>query len=152
MHYLKYSQKLPLTQKESWDFFSSPANLKKITPEHLEFTITSPLETGKMYEGQIITYTIRPLWNIPIQWTTEITHVNEPHYFIDDQRAGPYQLWHHEHRFEPIPNGVEMTDIIYYQLPFGPLGSLLNYLKVRKDVEAIFSYRKTKLEQLFGPY
>lgn len=100
----------------------------------------------------MITYTIKPLWNIPLQWVTEITHVKEPYYFVDEQRVGPYQLWHHEHHFKPVSNGIEIIDIIYYKLPFGPLGSLLNHLKVRRDVEAIFSYREKKLEKLFGTF
>jgi ligand-binding SRPBCC domain-containing protein len=149
---LKYLQKVPLSLEESWNFFSSPANLKILTPEHLGFEITNDLENRKMYAGQIIAYTIRPVLNFPIEWVTEITEVQEPHYFIDEQRFGPYKFWHHEHRFSQIPNGVEMVDSVYYKMPFGVLGKALHYLKVKKDLETIFSYRQKKLEQLFGPY
>ena len=105
-----------------------------------------------MYAGQIISYIIRPVCRIPIEWITEITHVQEPYYFVDEQRFGPYKMWHHEHRFETIPKGVKMTDTVYYKLPFGFLGRILNSFKVKKDVEAIFAYRNAKLLQLFGPY
>lgn len=150
MHFLRYVQKLPLSLEASWDFFSSPDNLKIITPEHLDFTITNTQQGKKMYPGQIITYTIRPILHIPIQWVTEITHIDKPHYFIDEQRFGPYTFWHHEHHFTPSAGGVEMTDIIYYKLPFGILGKALNAIKVQKDIEKIFSYRKEKMQQLFG--
>ncbi len=105
-----------------------------------------------MYPGQIIHYRIKPVLNIPIEWVTEITHVQKPDYFIDEQRLGPYKLWHHEHRFEPISHGVLMHDYLYYQLFFGCLGRALHSLWVKKEVEAIFQYRKEKLEQLFGVY
>lgn len=152
MYCLKYSQKVPLSLEASWDFFSSPANLKTLTPEHLDFTITNVHDSKKMYPGQIITYTIKPLLGIKIEWVTEITHVEEFRYFIDEQRFGPYTFWHHEHRFNAIAHGVEMTDTIYYKPPFGILGKALNALKIQKDVEAIFAYRKAKMEKLFGIY
>jgi ligand-binding SRPBCC domain-containing protein len=152
MYYLKYVQRLPLSLENCWDFFSSPTNLKSLTPSHLGFEIKNDLENTKMYAGQIIVYTIRPLWNIPLKWVTEITHAQEPYYFIDEQRFGPYKFWHHEHRFHPIPKGIEMVDTLYYTLPFGLLGKAFHSLKIKKDIEAIFSYRRVKLEKLFGPY
>lgn len=152
MHILKYSQTLPLNLSACWDFFSSPANLKVLTPEHLDFNITNLNDSKKMYPGQIITYTIRPILNIPIEWVTEITQAQQPDYFIDEQRFGPYKFWYHEHRFNAIANGVEMIDTIYYQLPCGILGKILNSIKIKHDIECIFSYRKAKLEKMFGPY
>ena len=152
MYCMKYRQKFPLSLKESWSFFSSPQNLKILTPDHLGFEITNDLEDRAMYAGQIIAYTLRPLWDVPIQWITEITHVEEPYYFIDEQRFGPYKFWHHEHRLTAIPNGVAMSDTVYFQPPLGLLGKALYYLKVKQDLETIFSYRQTKLETLFGHY
>lgn len=152
MHTLCYLQKIPLSLEECWKFFSCPKNLKIITPSHLGFEIINDQDLTTMYAGQIIHYRIKPLWNFPLEWVTEITHVQKPHYFIDEQRVGPYKLWHHEHHFEPIANGVLMRDIVYYQLFFGPIGRAVNYLKVKKDVQAIFEYRKDKLEKLFGSY
>lgn len=152
MYCMKFRQKLPLSIEESWNFFSSPNNLKILTPDHLGFKIINDLEDRRMYAGQIIVYTIRPLWNLPLKWVTEITHVEEPHYFIDEQRLGPYKFWHHEHRLVPIAKGVEMSDTVYYQLPFGFFGKALNFLKIKKDLQTIFSYRQKKLETLFGLY
>jgi ligand-binding SRPBCC domain-containing protein len=152
MRCLRYKQKLPLSVEESWSFFSSPTNLKLLTPEHLGFEITTEHQMSEMYAGQIISYIIRPIWNIPIEWVSEIAHVQEPHYFIDVQRFGPYKFWHHEHRFNPIPNGVEMVDTIFYKMPFGIFGKALNALKVKHELETIFAYRHAKLEQMFGPY
>lgn len=150
MYCLKFTQKLPISLNECWDFFSRPQNLKTITGEHLGFEITNDCQDTKMYPGQIISYIIRPLWNLPIEWVTEITHVQEPYYFIDEQRFGPYKFWHHEHRFYEIPNGVEIIDMVYYQMPFGIIGKIVHSLKVKKDLNAIFSYRRAKLEKLFG--
>jgi len=152
MFTLKYSQKLPLSLEDSWNYFSSPENLKILTPEHLGFEMTSELENRKMYPGQIIAYKIRPAFNLPLEWISEITQVQEPYYFIDEQRFGPYKFWHHEHRFNAISNGVEVIDTIYYKMPFGILGKFLHQIKVKHDLEAIFSYRHAKLEKLFGTY
>ncbi|MBA3815545.1 MAG: SRPBCC family protein [Parachlamydiaceae bacterium] len=149
---LKFLQKVPLSLKESWDFFSSPENLKILTPQHLGFEISNDLDDRKMYAGQIIAYRLRPVFNIPIEWVSEITHVQEPFYFVDEQCFGPYKFWHHEHHFKAIPNGVEVVDIIYYKMPFGFLGKVIHSLKVKQDLETIFTYRRAKLEELFGPY
>lgn len=152
MYCLKYQQKLPISIDQCWQYFSSPHNLRDITPKYLDFSITNDLENRSMYEGQIITYTIKPLFKIPIEWVTEITHVKEYDYFIDEMRFGPYKFWHHEHRFYQIKNGVEMFDTVYYKLPFGPFGNFLNSIKVKKDIQKIFIYRQKVLKDLFGDY
>jgi ligand-binding SRPBCC domain-containing protein len=132
---------------EAWEFFSNPANLNNITPAYMRFRILN--KSGeRMYPGQIITYTVRPLLGIPLFWMTEITHVKEKEYFVDEQRRGPYALWHHTHFFKNVPGGVEMTDIVHYRLPFGPLGRLLHWLFVRKQLNDIFDYRFTVLKSL----
>lgn len=139
-------QKLPITIHEAWNFFSDPRNLNKITPGHLKFKMTSG-EFDKMYQGMIINYKVRPLLNIPVNWITEITHVNAPFYFADEQRFGPYKFWHHQHIFEETEDGVLMKDIVNYAMPFGLIGRILNKLLVAKRVKEIFSYRQNYLEK-----
>lgn len=150
MHRLYFEQKLPLSLDECWDFFSTPNNLEKLTPAYLGFS--SEHIDQNMYAGQIIIHYIRPILGIPMKWVTEITHVDKPHYFIDEQRYGPYKFWHHEHRFKAIKQGVEIIDLIYYELPLGIVGTLINAIKVKRDIEAIFHYRTKKLNELFGTY
>jgi len=135
---------------EAWDFFSSPANLQKITPEKLGFKIVSKHHGEKMYAGQIIEYYVKPLFGIPLYWMTEITHVADKKYFIDEQRFGPYSMWHHQHHFKETPDGVEMTDIVHYKLPFGILGELAHTLFVKKQLQGIFDYRFKVVEDLWG--
>jgi ligand-binding SRPBCC domain-containing protein len=150
MYKLHFSQKLPIGLQEAWDFFSSPINLEKITPERLALKIKHHHGDKKMYPGQIIVYSVRPFWNISMEWVTEIVAVQEQVYFIDEQRFGPYVFWHHEHWFTRIPNGVLMEDIIYYKMPFGIIGKALHDLKIRKELEHIFLHRSKVLEKLFG--
>mgnify|MGYP000002538546 FL=1 len=150
---LRYEQKLPISLSQAWDFFSSPANLAKITPDHMGFIITSDFKEGqKMYPGMIITYKVSPLLGIKLNWMTEITHVKEGDYFVDEQRFGPYALWHHQHHFQEIPGGVLMTDIINYAIPMGIFGRIANSILVAKEIQGIFDYREKKVEELFGKY
>ena len=117
LYSLKRVQRLPISLEQAWDFFSSPLNLSKITPEYMQFTVTSDPELLKqMYTGQIITYTVRPVLNIPLFWMTEIKHVEPGVFFVDEQRIGPYAIWHHQHHFKAIPGGVEMTDLADRQI------------------------------------
>ena len=139
---LETVQKLPISQKEAWDFLSDPKNLKRITPDYMGFEILSGA-VDKMYAGQIIQYLVTPVMNIPTKWVTEITHVDEGNYFVDEQRFGPYSLWHHKHFLKPIPNGVEMVDIIDYKIPLGILGQLVHPILVAPKLKEIFEYRKT---------
>ncbi len=147
---IKAKQVIPLSLKKTWEFFSSPANLQKITPPYMGFEITSGTETGTMYAGQIITYIVRPLFNIPMNWVTEITHVEHMKYFTDEQRGGPYKFWHHKHFFSETPDGTEIEDVVHYALPFGFLGAIVNSIAVRKKLKEIFNYRQKKIEELFG--
>ncbi len=148
---LERVQRLPISIEEAWDFFSSPLNLRDITPAYMHFQVLSdPKWVGRMYPGQVITYTVRPVLGIPLFWMTEITHVREGEFFVDEQRVGPYALWHHQHHFKPIEGGVEMTDLVHYRLPLGPLGTLAHALFVRRQLEEIFDYRYQVLEKRFG--
>ncbi len=146
---LTKKQFLPISLDVAWDFFSSPVNLKKITPAYMGFEITSDLGDGKMYPGQIITYVVTPVLGIPMSWTTEITHVLDKKYFVDEQRFGPYSFWHHQHWFSIVEGGVEMTDIVNYGLPLGFLGRIANSLFVKSKLQEIFHYREKVVNTLF---
>jgi ligand-binding SRPBCC domain-containing protein len=150
LHSFSTLQTIPMTLDEAWKFFSSPANLKEITPEHLGFKITSKFHGEKMYPGQIISYIVKPIMGIPLEWVTEITHVEDKHFFVDEQRFGPYAFWHHQHIFREVDNGVEMKDIVHYKVPFGILGDIANVLFVKRQLKGIFDYRYTLLEKKFG--
>jgi ligand-binding SRPBCC domain-containing protein len=143
------TQVIPASINTIWDFISSPQNLSKITPDGMGFIIVSE-NVEKMYSGQMIQYVVKPLLGIPMQWLTEITHVQEGKYFVDEQRVGPYKLWHHEHFIMPHAKGVEMVDIIHYQLPLGLLGDAMNKLVVEKKLKHIFDYRYNRIEEIFG--
>ncbi len=149
VHRLEATQVLPIGLDEAWSFLSDTHNLPVITPPWLRLTITSPLPE-RMYEGLIVSYTVRPVLNIPTTWVTEITHVAEGKYFIDEQRLGPYRFWHHQHHIAPHTAGVEMRDIVHYALPAGPAGDLVAKLAVHGRVKSIFEYRKGVLERRFG--
>lgn len=146
------TQKLPVSISEIWDFISSPANLKEITPENMGFVVTSNTGRDKVYPGMIITYKVSPLLGIKLNWVTEITQVKDNEYFVDEQRIGPYSMWHHEHKIEPIEDGVLMTDIVTYQPPMGILGALANSLLIKNQLQHIFDYRTIALENKFGKY
>ena len=142
-------QKLPITIEEVWGFLSNPKNLSCITPNYMKFKITD-CDFKPVYQGQIIQYTVRPLLNIPLKWVTEITHVVNENYFVDEQRFGPYSLWHHKHFLREIDGGIEMEDIIHYKIPLGFIGEFLNFLFIKNQLKEIFEYRKNKLIEIFG--
>jgi ligand-binding SRPBCC domain-containing protein len=150
IHSLKSVQKIPISLDTAWSFFSNPMNLAEITPAHLDFRIVSKHHGEHLYAGQVIEYTVKPLFGIAVNWMTEITHVQHKKYFIDEQRFGPYSLWHHQHHFEEISNGILMTDIVHYRLPCWIFGDIAHLLFVRKEVERIFVHRSEAIEKLFG--
>jgi len=142
-------QHINASMDECWKFFSSPANLQKITPETMGFNITD-FDGKSMYAGQIIQYKVSPLLGLKLSWMTEITFVKDKSYFIDEQRFGPYALWHHKHFFEPEGNGVKMTDVVHYALPLGFLGRIMNALVVKNQLKTIFDYRIKKVDEIFN--
>ncbi len=143
--------KLPISIDVAWDFLSSPKNLKTITPDYMSFDILSKIDKP-MYAGQIIQYIVTPVLGIKTKWVTEITHVVDKHYFVDEQRFGPYTLWHHKHFIKEIKGGVEMEDIIDYKVPFGILGQLVHPILVKPKLDEIFNYRQEKLIEIFGKF
>jgi len=148
---LHKKQKLPISVDTAWQFLSDPKNLKVITPDYMSFNILSGADRP-MYAGQIIQYIVTPILGIKTKWVTEITHKVDKHYFVDEQRFGPYALWHHKHFIKEIEGGVEMEDIIDYKVPFGFIGQLVQPFLVKPKLNEIFEYRKEKLESLFGTY
>lgn len=152
-YHLQFTQDLPISITDAWSFFSSPFNLARITPKEMAFKVTSNTsETSKMYAGMIITYKVSPFSGVKLDWITEITHVVENQYFVDEQRFGPYRFWHHEHHFQEIESGVRMQDILTYGMPYGILGRGVNKVLVAKKLQHIFNFRKEKLIERFGIY
>jgi ligand-binding SRPBCC domain-containing protein len=145
-------QKVPASLEEVWDFISSPKNLKKITPDYMGFDITSKHLPDKMYPGMIISYIVKPVLGIKTTWVTEITHVKDNEFFVDEQRVGPYTIWHHQHRVQAIEGGTLMTDIVSYKPPFGILGRMANSLLIADKLEEIFAYREKALIEIFGSF
>ncbi len=149
MHQFIRKQFVKTDLQTCWDFFSSPANLKRITPDYMGFDVKTEVP-AQMYEGLIIAYTVKPLFGIPVEWVTEITHVKDKAFFVDEQRKGPYTMWHHEHHFKEVEGGVEMTDIVSYIIPLGFLGKLVQPFLVKPKLEEIFAYRFKIVEEVFG--
>ena len=146
----KTVQNIPISLDKAWKFFSDPANLANITPDNMGFKTISKYHGTTMYAGQVIEYKVSPVLGIPLYWMTEITHVDDQKYFVDEQRYGPYSMWHHQHHFKVIDGGVEMTDIVHYKLPLWFLGDIANSLFVKKQLQHIFDFRYKIVQQRFG--
>ena len=144
---LHFEQKINTDLSNLWEFISSPKNLSKITPNYMDFNIKSKIP-NKMYEGLIISYTVKPILGIKLNWVTEITHIKDKNYFVDEQRSGPYKMWHHEHILEETNDGIIMKDIISYIPPYGIIGLILNKLFIKKQVKEIFQYRTKILDNI----
>ena len=149
MYQLKTKQFVKTDMATCWDFFSDPKNLSKITPQSMGFIVRTELP-DKMYEGLMIEYTVSPMLGIPMNWITEIKTVKNHSFFVDEQRKGPYRIWHHEHHFKEVEGGVEMTDIVSYEIPFGFLGRLMHPILVKNKLKEIFDYRRQKVDELFN--
>lgn len=150
IHTLESSQVIRASVEAAWDFFSDPRNLAKITPPELDFTIVSTLRE-RIHAGMMIEYRVRPLLGIPVRWLTEITSVDPGRSFVDEQRIGPYRIWHHEHHFKPLDAArTEVTDKVTYVLPFDPLGDLFHGLLVEPQLKTIFSFRERVVNELFA--
>ena len=149
MYVLKAKQRLPMSKAEAWDFLSDPKNLKVITPDYMGFDILEGADK-RMHQGQIIQYIVKPVMNIKTKWVTEITHCVPQEFFVDEQRFGPYALWHHKHFLHEDGKETIMEDVIHYKLPFSPISNWFHNLIVKPRLEGIFSYREQKLTALFG--
>lgn len=150
VYQLYKEQIIPASRIEVWDFISSPDNLKKITPPEMGFDITNKELSSKMYPGMIISYKVKPLPGFKTNWVTEITQVREGEYFVDEQRVGPYSIWHHQHILEDHSKGILMKDIITYLPPMGFLGALANRLIIKKKLNEIFAFREEAMINIFG--
>ena len=141
---------MPVDMATAWNFFSDPRNLQEITGGGMDFKIISAHHGEKMYAGQLIEYTLKPILGISLYWMTEITHVQPQQFFVDDQRFGPYSFWHHKHFFEATPKGTKMTDVVHYGLPLGFLGRIMNALIVKNKLKSIFEHRRVIIDEMFN--
>jgi ligand-binding SRPBCC domain-containing protein len=150
MHFLEREIVLNTDIETLWQFMATPANLNELTPPQLQFQIVSELP-DKMYNGLMIQYLIKIPWFGRWQWLTEIKHIRAGEYFVDEQRLGPYRLWHHQHLLEPVgADKTRMIDRVSYRLPFGMVGTLLHELWVKKLLDEIFTYRAQRMLQIFA--
>lgn len=151
IHTLHCRQSIPVGRDEAWQFFSNPRNLARITPRSLDFQIVTPDLPAAIHSGMMIQYRVRPLLGIPMKWLTEITHVEEGRYFVDEQRVGPYAIWHHEHHFHDMgPGQTDIEDRVTYRLPFGWLSEPVHALVVKRQLQEIFSFRRVAVDEIFG--
>lgn len=145
---LRRSQTVRMPLEDCWSFFSNPANLARITPPQLRFRVRSELPP-EIYPGLMIRYTVTPVLHVPLTWVTEITHVQKPEFFVDEQRVGPYRIWHHEHTFHALGSDTtEVHDLVTYVPPLGPLGAIINALVIRRQLDAIFDFRTEMLARI----
>lgn len=149
IHYLHREQVIPASVDTVWPFFCNPHNLNAITPPDMNFEIIAGGDV-KMYEGQVIEYRVEFIRGVRSLWLTEIAHVRENGYFVDEQRIGPYRFWYHEHFFEAVANGVKMTDHVTYAMPFGVLGDVVHAAWVGGRLKSIFDFRYGKIADIFG--
>lgn len=150
VYQFRHEQLIKAPIEKVWNFISSPRNLKRITPEYMGFDIISEELPEKIYAGMIITYVVKPLFGIKTKWVTEITNIKEGEFFIDEQRIGPYSLWHHQHLLEKVEQGVLMKDIVTYSPPLSFLGALANTLLIKNKLKEIFEFRRGALEKFFN--
>lgn len=151
IYQLSATIQLPIDINEAWKFLSDPGNLKVITPDYMGFHIISGTEQA-MYAGQMISYKVSPLLGIKLNWVSEITHVDDKKYFVDEQRIGPYSMWHHKHFLKEIPNGTEIIDIVHYKLPLSIIANRFHSILVKPKLKEIFDYRTKALISKFGEY
>lgn len=150
IHHLERRQVIPVPLESAWDYFATPRNLEEMTPPSLSFRIAWGGDEP-MHAGQLIGYRVKVAPLMWVKWLTEITVVEPGHTFVDEQRRGPYRLWHHLHRFTAVAGGTECLDRVTYELPFGPMGSLLHAVWIRRQLTHIFAYRAAHLTRRFGP-
>jgi ligand-binding SRPBCC domain-containing protein len=149
LYRIERSQHLPITIGTAWDFFSDPHNLQQITPVWLDFKITSHIP-DKMHAAMIIPYRLKAIFRLPTTWITEITHVSEPVFFVDEMRYGPFRFWHHQHWFTEKTDGVEMRDAVHYAMKFGLLGQILHNMVIGAKLTEIFDFRQSALNRIFA--
>jgi ligand-binding SRPBCC domain-containing protein len=150
-HQFTAVQMIPASPEVVWNFFSNPANLRSITPPEMGLVTITRFDKEFIYKGQLIEYTVRPLFGIRMHWITEIVAVDAPFYFVDQQLKGPFAVWHHQHFFKAVEGGVEMTDIVDYRLPLGWIGNIFAGM-IHKRVRIIFNFRRAAIERVFGKY
>jgi ligand-binding SRPBCC domain-containing protein len=149
LHRIHRKQVIPISMSEAWEFFSNPVNLSKLTPPWLNLKVISDIPKS-MHSGMIISYRITPMASISVLWISEITHVEAPIYFVDEQRLGPFRFWHHQHMFREVGRNVEIQDIVHYAMPLGPIGEMVYSVSVHKKVDSIFDFRQKALERMLS--
>ena len=149
IYQLYRQQTLTMTIQDAWSFFSSPYHLNDITPDFFHVTITSKVPE-KIYAGLMISYQMKAVFGIPMSWLSEVSHCDEPKRFVYEQRIGPFKFWSHEVCLTEQQNGILLEDIMFYAMPLGWLGQLINKTLIADKLERIFDTRHAYLQNKFG--
>jgi ligand-binding SRPBCC domain-containing protein len=147
-HVLEREQVVPAPLEDVFEFFAQARNLEAITPPWLRFEVLTP-EPVAMRAGTLLDYRLR-LHGLPLRWLTLIEAWEPGRMFIDRQISGPYELWHHTHRFAEHPEGTLVTDRVRYGIPLGALGEVAHRAFVRRDLERVFAYRREAVVRMLG--
>jgi len=142
-------QALALPIREAWPFFSSPYNLNEITPDFFHVTVTSNVPE-QIYSGLMISYSMKAVFGLPMAWLSEVSHCDKPKRFVYEQRIGPFKFWSHEVCLTEQGNGIVLEDIVFYAMPFGWLGQLLNKVLIADKLARIFKVRHDYLNGRWG--
>jgi len=148
IYQLYRQQTLNMTVQEAWSFFSSPSHLNDITPDFFHVTITSKVPE-KIYAGLMISYQMKAVFGIPMNWLSEVSHCDEPKRFVYEQRIGPFKFWSHEVCLTEQQNGILLEDIMFYAMPLAWLGQLINTVLIADKLERIFDTRHAYLQSKF---
>jgi len=148
IHHIYRQQRLGMNYEQAWQFFSSPHNLNRITPDFFHVEITSHVP-DEIYAGLMISYRMTVL-GIPMSWLSEISHCDKPQRFVYHQSIGPFKFWSHEVSISECPEGIEVKDIVFYAMPFGWLGELLHNTLIGNKLQHIFNTRHDYLKDNWG--
>lgn len=149
IYQLYRQQTLTMSDQDAWSFFSSPYHLNDITPDFFHVTITSTVPE-KIYAGLMISYQMKAVFGRPMNWLSEVSHCDEPKRFVYEQRIGPFKFWSHEVCLTEQQNGILLEDIMFYAMPLGWLGQLINRVLIADKLERIFDTRHAYLQSKFG--
>lgn len=104
---------------------------------------------GEMDLSDTVTWRARH-FGLPVRMTSKITELDRPYRFVDEQLAGPFAHWHHEHLFTPVDGGTHMVDVIDFRAPLGPLGALVDRLFLTRYMTKLIRQRNDWLVTAAG--
>lgn len=125
---------------------SRSINLHQISTASTNEKAIDGVMTGLINKDETVTWQAKHFFKTRI-FTSKITEMKSPDFFIDEMVKGEFKSFHHEHHFKAATNGTIMIDLLNFEIPYGSFGKIVNAIFLKSYLEKFLIKRNEVIKE-----